>query len=53
MRDVVQLVSTAGTGHALRDHQEQAHHARKIERYEFDPIARKHVLFVEKKISKG
>lgn len=53
MRDVVQLVSTAGTGYAYVTTKNKRTTPEKLERKKFDPVVRKHVLFVEKKISKG
>jgi large subunit ribosomal protein L33 len=53
MRDTIQLVSTAGTGYAYVTTKNKRTQTEKIEMIKFDPIARKHVLFVEKKISKG
>jgi large subunit ribosomal protein L33 len=53
MRDVIQLVSTAGTGYAYVTTKNKRTMAGKFEIKKFDPIVRKHVLFVEKKISKG
>lgn len=53
MRDTIQLVSTAGTGYAYVTTKNKRTMAGKFELKKFDPIARKHVVFVEKKISKG
>jgi large subunit ribosomal protein L33 len=53
MRDLIQLVSTAGTGYAYVTTKNKRTMAGKLEMKKFDPVARKHVLFVEKKISKG
>ncbi|MBS2012896.1 MAG: 50S ribosomal protein L33 [Deltaproteobacteria bacterium] len=53
MRDIVQLVSTAGTGYAYVVTKNKRTTQGKLEKKKFDPIIRKHVLFVEKKISKG
>lgn len=53
MRDVIQLVSTAGTGHAYFTTKNKRTTQGKLEMKKYDPIARKHVLFVEKKVSKG
>jgi len=53
MRDIIQLVSTAGTGYAYVTTKNKRTTAEKIEMKKFDPIVRKHVLFVEKKISRG
>lgn len=53
MRDTIQLVSTAGTGYAYVTTKNKRTTPEKLEKKKFDPIARKHVVFVEKKISKG
>ena len=53
MRDTIQLVSTAGTGYAYVTTKNKRTTQEKIELKKYDPIARKHVVFVEKKISKG
>ena len=53
MRDIIQLVSTAGTGYAYVTTKNKRTTPRKLEIKKFDPIARKHVIFVEKKISRG
>jgi large subunit ribosomal protein L33 len=53
MRDVIQLVSTAGTGFAYVTTKNKRTMQCKLEIKKYDPIARKHVIFVEKKISKG
>lgn len=53
MRDLIQLVSTAGTGYAYVTSKNKRTSQGKLELKKYDPIARKHVLFVEKKISKS
>ncbi len=53
MRDTIQLVSTAGTGYAYFTTKNKRTTPDKLQMKKYDPIARKHVLFVEKKISKG
>jgi len=53
MRDVIQLVSTAGTGYAYVTTKNKRTKPEKLEIKKFDPIVRKHVIFIEKKISKG
>lgn len=52
-RDVIQLVSTAGTGYAYVTTKNKRTMQAKLEIKKYDPIARKHVIFVEKKISRG
>jgi large subunit ribosomal protein L33 len=53
MRDQIQLVSTAGTGYAYVTTKNKRTMQEKLEVKKYDPILRKHVVFVEKKISKG
>ncbi len=53
MRDIIQLVSTAGTGYAYVTTKNKRTMTGKLEIKKYDPIVRKHVVFVEKKISKG
>jgi large subunit ribosomal protein L33 len=53
MRDMIQLVSTAGTGYAYVTTKNKKTATGKLELKKYDPVARKHVLFVEKKISRG
>jgi large subunit ribosomal protein L33 len=53
MREVIQLVSTAGTGLAYVTPKNERTMPGKLEIKKYDPIARKHVVFVEKKSSKG
>ena len=53
MRDTIQLVSTAGTGYAYVTTKNKRTSPDKLEMKKYDPIVRRHVLFVEKKISKG
>jgi large subunit ribosomal protein L33 len=53
MRDTIMLVSTAGTGYAYTTTKNKRTMQGKLELKKFDPIARKHVVFVEKKISRG
>lgn len=53
MRDTIQLVSTAGTGYSYVTTKNKRTSPEKIELTKFDPIARRHVRFVEKKIARG
>ena len=53
MRETIRLVSTAGTGYEYFTTKNKRTMPQKMEIKKFDPIIRKHVLFVEKKISKG
>jgi len=52
MRDVIQLVSTTRTGFAYVTTKNKRTMQGKLE-VNYEPIARKRVAFVEKKISKG
>lgn len=53
MQDIIQLVSTAGTRYAYVTTKNKRTMAGKLELQKYDPIARRHVTFVERKISKG
>ena len=49
MRELIRLVSSAGTGHFYH-RQEQAYQAWKIEIKKYDPVVRQHVIYKEAKI---
>jgi large subunit ribosomal protein L33 len=53
MRDVIKLVSSAGTGHCYYTTKNKRTMTEKMQMKKYDPIARKHVIFTEGKISKG
>ncbi|WP_437325940.1 50S ribosomal protein L33 [Sorangium sp. So ce381] len=53
MRDVIKLVSSAGTGHCYYTTKNKRTMTEKMQMKKYDPIARKHVVFTEGKISKG
>jgi large subunit ribosomal protein L33 len=53
MREPIQLVSTAGTGYTYVTTKNKRTSTGKLELNKYDPIAGKHVRFVEQKISKG
>ena len=53
MRDKIKLVSTAGTGYAYTTTKNKRTMTEKLKLRKFDPVARKHVEFVEAKISRG
>lgn len=53
MRDTLQLVSTSGSGYAYVTSKNKRTKPEKLQMRKFDPVVRKHVLFVEKKISRG
>jgi len=46
----VKMESTAGTGYYYTTKKNPRNHPEKMELKKYDPIARKHVLFKEKKI---
>ena len=50
MREIIKLVSTAGTGHFYTTHKNISTTPDKIEIKKFDPVARKHVVYKEEKI---
>lgn len=53
MRDLIKLVSSAGTGFSYTTTKNKKTMTEKLKIKKLDPIARKHVEFVEAKISKG
>jgi large subunit ribosomal protein L33 len=50
MRDLIKLVSSAGTGHFYTTDKNKRTTPDKIEIKKFDPKARKHVMYKESKI---
>lgn len=52
MREIVKLESTAKTGFFYTTTKNKKKQTGKIEVNKYDPVIRKHVKFVEKKISK-
>ena len=50
MREIIHLVSSAGTGYFYTTKKDKRK-TDKLELKKYDPKARKHVLFVEKKLS--
>ena len=52
MRELFKLQSTAGTGHFYTFSKNKKNGQGKLEVKKYDPVARKHVLYVEKKLSK-
>jgi len=50
MREIIKLVSTAGTGHFYTTDKNRSSTPDKIEIKKLDPIARKHVVYKEEKI---
>jgi len=53
MRDLIRLVSTAGTGYFYVTSKNKRTMTEKLKIKKFDPKANKHVDFVEAKISSG
>ena len=49
-REIIKLVSTAGTGHYYTTTKNKRTHLDKMEKMKYDPVARKHVLYREAKI---
>ena len=47
MREIIKLVSTAGTGHFYTTDKNRSSTPDKIEIKKFDPVARKHVVYKE------
>ena len=50
MREIIKLVSTAGTGHFYTTDKNRSSTPDKIEIKKFDTVARKHVVYKEEKI---
>jgi len=50
-REIVKLQSTAGTGHFYTTTKNPKLRKEKIEIRKYDPVVRKHVKYVEKKIN--
>ncbi len=54
MRDIVYLISTAGTGFFYTTTRNKKQQSEKLKIKKFDPVAKKHVEFIEdKKLSKS
>ena len=49
-RDLIKLVSTAGTGHYYTTSKNKRTKPEKIEMKKYDPVVRKHVIYNEAKI---
>ena len=50
MREIIKLVSSAGTGHFYTTTKNKRLHPDKMEANKFDPIIRKHVPYKEQKV---
>ncbi|WP_437312324.1 50S ribosomal protein L33 [Sorangium sp. So ce388] len=53
VRDIIKLVSSAGTGYCYYTTKNKRTMTEKMQMMRYDPVARKHVVFTEGKISKG
>lgn len=53
MREIIKLVSTAGTGYTYYTTKNKRTQTEKFEIRKFDPIVRKHVIFKEGKVSRS
>lgn len=47
---IVKMESTAGTGYFVTTTKNPRNHSEKMELRKYDPVARKHVIFKEKKV---
>lgn len=50
MREIIKLVSTAGTGHFYTATKNRRKQTEKVEVKKYDPVARKHVPYKEGKV---
>jgi large subunit ribosomal protein L33 len=50
MREIIKMVSSAGTGHYYTTNKNKRTTPDKLEMKKFDPVVRKHVLYKESKI---
>ena len=50
MRDKIKMVSSAGTGHYYTTDKNKRTTPDKLEMKKFDPVIRKHVMYLEAKI---
>ncbi len=50
MRDLIKLVSSAGTGHYYTTDKNKKNTPDKIAMKKYDPVVRKHVIYNERKI---
>jgi large subunit ribosomal protein L33 len=50
MREIIKLVSSAGTGHYYTTTKNKRTMTEKIEIKKYDPVVRKHVIYKEAKI---
>lgn len=50
MREIIKMLSTAGTGHFYTITKNKRLHPDKMELNKFDPVVRKHVVYKETKV---
>ena len=50
MREIIKLVSSAGTGHFYTTMKDKRKKTEKLELKKYDPVARKHVVYKEGKV---
>jgi len=53
MQEQIRLISSAGTGHCYYSKKNKKNHPDKITLKKYDPVARKHVDYVEGKMPSG
>ncbi|QJC29681.1 50S ribosomal protein L33 [Enterobacteriaceae endosymbiont of Plateumaris pusilla] len=49
-RNIIKLISSAGTGHFYTTTKNKKSNSKKLELKKFDPIIRKHIIYKESKI---
>ena len=49
-REIIKLVSSAGTGHYYTTTKNKRQHPEKLEVKKYDPVVRKHVIYKEARI---
>ena len=49
-REIIKLVSSAGTGHYYTTTKNKRQHPEKLEVKKYDPVVRKHVMYKEAKV---
>jgi len=50
IREIIKLVSSAGTGHFYTTTKNKRNNTEKLEFKKYDPVVRKHVVYKEEKI---
>jgi large subunit ribosomal protein L33 len=50
MREIIKLLSSAGTGHFYTTKKNKKKQPDKLEKKKYDPVVRKHVVYKETKI---